>query len=795
MKNIINLTKYKPISPVFYRINEIYTKYLSKLKFNTITHIGQSPALLEVLKYHNYKLEKLNLLYVKSSSKIKYLEQYSNIIKDIYNINIIDYAGDLYDLPNIDNINLSSDLISYSSYTYPKSGFRLNYSFLNDINLFIGLLCGLKYTNVGGTFLLNISHINNKSQADVYLIGKKYFKESHLYYPEVSNLLKHNGATAIFIGYKGISDLDYTTLLNILDRIRKEYPNGQDDLNIYEKDIREKCMVSRPIDKVRKYIYGYLDSDLDDEMYKEIIDFNNERYMKQALFIEKVVDMIEKYPDLDKAKDLPKLPTPEQIHASILYCKKWDIEYDENYIDNNINKQTGIYRKILEELYTYDRPIVLEFKTPYHTASKNIKYNTLRDKRFVSSFKKISKTKKSSRRVGTSRNSKRIDDFLGRSIKKQTLKSDKPYKNYLSIDNELFEDNNKMVQVGRYIDSRRDFTKSGVNQIEKYDKAKLKYRFYQTLNPVNKLTETVARKFSTGPISQAWLKMWEMLIKCNLISKNRKRFTTMHICEAPGMFIKAINHFVYTHTNIQEFSWHAQSLHPSLADIKDTYGLIKKYKNRWDWGADGTGDITKKENIIHYMEKYKNADLLTSDCGLPWGHPKYHHVAVSSLIALLLMTPVNSTFVYKILAPIDTPIVWNLVYIIYQSYQDMLFYKPLQNSHSREFYIIARKNIGMKDEVKDILLNILDQINEKFDDTIDYYDGLYPEPFVRQVSIFNNDISNNYANTIEKQIYYMEKDNILEDKFKNMANDVIKEKNNDWIRKYKLVSIDKKHNL
>ena len=269
----------------------------------------------------------------------------------------------------------------------------------------------------------------------------------------------------------------------------------------------------------------------------------------------------------------------------------------------------------------------------------------------------------------------------------------------------------------------------------------------------------------------------------------------MHICEAPGMFIKAINHFVYTHTNIQEFSWHAQSLHPSLADIKDTYGLIKKYKNRWDWGADGTGDITKKENIIHYMEKYKNADLLTSDCGLPWGHPKYHHVAVSSLIALLLMTPVNSTFVYKILAPIDTPIVWNLVYIIYQSYQDMLFYKPLQNSHSREFYIIARKNIGMKDEVKDILLNILDQINDKFDDSIDYYDGLYPEPFVRQVSIFNNDISNNYANTIEKQIYYMEKDNILEDTFKNMANDVIKEKNNDWIRKYKLVSIDKKHNL
>jgi hypothetical protein len=790
MNKLINITKYKPFNSKFYNIMEIILKF--KLNNNkSILNISPSPNFIEVFKYLNYKINNIKLIIDKDNITTKDIQDYEIYLdkfKKIYEIDII-FINNLYSYPYM-TIE-PRELVIYQLYYYNKS-LEYIHEHYNIITIFVGLLCGLKFTTKGGNFILYMNAIINKAYADIYLIGKKYFTESYLYYPEVSNHIKRSGTVAIFKNFKGISNNDLSKLLKIFDKIKNLYPNLIEDFNINEVKLRKKYNINKPIKKIIKYINSFLNTSLDKDikLYQEIIDFNNERYMKQALFMAKLSNLIDK-----SEKDLPKLPTPEQIHASIMYCKKWDIEYDENYIDNNINKQTGIYRKILEELYTYDRPIVLEFKTPYHTASKNIKYNTLRDKRFVSSFKKISKTKKSSRRVGTSRNSKRIDDFLGRSIKKQTLKSDKPYKNYLSIDNELFDDNNKMVQVGRYIDSRRDFTKSYDNQTQKYDRAKLKYRFYQTLNPVNKLTETVARKFSTGPISQAWLKMWEMLIKCNLISKNRKRFTTMHICEAPGMFIKAINHFVYTHTNIQEFSWHAQSLHPSLADIKDTYGLIKKYKNRWDWGADGTGDITKKENIIHYMEKYKNADLLTSDCGLPWGHPKYHHVAVSSLIALLLMTPVNSTFVYKILAPIDTPIVWNLVYIIYQSYQDMLFYKPLQNSHSREFYIIARKNIGLKDEVKDILLNILDQINDKFDDSIDYYDGLYPEPFIRQVSIFNNDISNNYANTIEKQIYYMEKDNILEDKFKNMANDVIKEKNNDWIRKYKLVSIDKKHNL
>jgi hypothetical protein len=62
-------------------------------------------------------------------------------------------------------------------------------------------------------FILNLSHINNKNQADVYLIAKQYFKESHLYYPEVCNPLKHSGAYAIFIGFKGILEKEYKDLL------------------------------------------------------------------------------------------------------------------------------------------------------------------------------------------------------------------------------------------------------------------------------------------------------------------------------------------------------------------------------------------------------------------------------------------------------------------------------------------------------------------------------------------------------------------------------------------------------
>ena len=59
-------------------------------------------------------------------------------------------------------------------------------------------------------------------------------------------------------------------LLNMLEDIKKEYPNPYKNLNIYEATLRKKYHIKKPIVKRRKYIYGYLDTDLSNPKDMEI---------------------------------------------------------------------------------------------------------------------------------------------------------------------------------------------------------------------------------------------------------------------------------------------------------------------------------------------------------------------------------------------------------------------------------------------------------------------------------------------------------------------------------------------
>ena len=112
--------------------------------------------------------------------------------------------------------------------------------------------------------------------------------------------------------------------------------------------------------------------------------------------------------------------------------------------------------------------------------------------------------------------------------------------------------------------------------------------------------------YTTIKVSQALLKMYEILSLFNIFKKNNKKITTMSICEAPGQFIQAINHYLKTKTNNVKYDWYANSLNHLSKEVKkkygnniidDTYGLIKRYPKRWLYGVDNTGDITNLKNI------------------------------------------------------------------------------------------------------------------------------------------------------------------------------------------------------
>jgi hypothetical protein len=278
----------------------------------------------------------------------------------------------------------------------------------------------------------------------------------------------------------------------------------------------------------------------------------------------------------------------------------------------------------------------------------------------------------------------------------------------------------------------------------------------------------------------------EILVECNVINtntaplatENKRVYKSFHLCEAPGTFIHCLNYYINTRgaKRYSGLEWNAQSLNPEKAGVHivDTFDLIEKYPTRWHWGVDETGDITNPANIESYAEYTKDVDLITSDCGLPMGHPNYHNAAFYSLLAILKLLPKGGSMIYKILTPIEDLRVWRLIYLCYTRFSKLIFFKPVQNFHSREFYIVGK---GYKARVSSSDLD--DAIAGKIEE--------YPIQFVSQITMAIEKLDSNYIYAIERNIYYM-------DNFKDLPKDLVKsipeyfdEKNDDWIKKYKII--------
>jgi len=857
-KNYI-IPKYKPLGTDFFIINELFQKHKlfnllnNKTSLdNSILYVGSSLSLLEYLSYSKYNFTSItNILTLSHNYYANLVDEWSkyiNNVSSIYKVNNINYNDSIYNIinpPNLASNITKTNNIVYWNVTRIINGVGKYNSYYNIPIYISGILFSLQHLITGGTLVFTIENVIYKHTADIILIIAQYFEEWHFFYPELYNKYKRNGVFIIFKNFKGITAKDVEYLQNLLDKVKHIYDNDANDFNIHNLELRKKIHISRqPIPKEpNQNIISFLDYDIDNKIYDTFRLFNDSRYMEQLIYITKMINALSSS-DRDKYLDM-KLPTSDQITASILYCKKYDIPYFDKY--NTFKMDAFISKNILSEMYGLNEPILYKFKTPFKTYISdkiilNPKLDHLSRKHDSilktiqsssrSSFKKIRKTKKHVKTV-TSRVLSRRDTIgklfrdLFSSNKQSTRHSyDKSHKSInstrknrsvlkrsnISLLNTIFPSNNQIIQVGRLIDSRRDFTKSISkydSQTWLYDELKELFRYYKgkgNKRNVDNLDIMVQEKLGDKSISQAWLKMYEIISECELVPTTQKgTFHSFHICEAPGTFINCINNYIRTKTQYSNYEWHSQSLNPKLklARIKDQFGLIDRHLERWDYGADKTGDITQVKNIKYYKQqvaKRPPIQLMTSDCGLEWGNPKYELVAFASYVAILNILPVGGTMLYKIMSPIDLPLLWNLIYITFTNFKDMYFFKPVQNSQSREFYIVAKNYLGTDQKVLDKLLDIVDKWSKleksdykaKWIEELDLFGDQYPEEFVAQVITISERLSQNYVNSIERIIYYMDNNDILGDDYKKHIEKYIREKNEDWIRKYKPRKIDNK---
>jgi hypothetical protein len=607
----------------------------------------------------------------------------------------------------------------------------------------------------------------------------------------------------------------YDNLLQILKTLIKVYPdNLLTNFNIYDKEERERFNITKPINenKREKYITGFLPVDTD---YSEIIKFNNSIYINKLIFLEKVIERYKNPIEI-------KVPTREQLTNSILYCKKYDIPYIDKFITPAFQDKFG--KQILHEAYGLHESIVYHFKTPFtlkikslsssssslHTKSKvNISHiKTKKIKHHKLNMKSLSSFRFSN--LFNDNDSSSISSSLKTRKNKVSSKSLKQqYSNKAHLIPELDPINNRIEQTTKLIDSRRDFDAPDSLQNQNWFEANKQFRYYKHKDDKDKLhlDKKVQKILGDFSISQAWLKMYEIIIDCNLIPTQRKgTYKSFHICEAPGTFINCINNYISTKTKYDAFDWKAQSLKSSGGKgtgtgtgtaFGDDYGLIRRHKERWDWGVDGSGDITKIININHYekvVSDMHEVELITSDCGLPMKCEGYEKVAFASLLTILQILPKGGSMVYKILTPIDEPIILNLIYIAYTNFKELIFYKPVQNSQSREFYIVGKGYLGTEKYTLDKFFNELKKFKEggNRNNEIDLYNDMYPEAFVRQIIQASTILADNFVYTIERQIYFVDNKDVIPKEFMKLFYDYYNEKNEDWLRKYKPMRLDKK---
>jgi 23S rRNA U2552 (ribose-2'-O)-methylase RlmE/FtsJ len=202
-----------------------------------------------------------------------------------------------------------------------------------------------------------------------------------------------------------------------------------------------------------------------------------------------------------------------------------------------------------------------------------------------------------------------------------------------------------------------------------------------------KLWHSHALKRKMPGKSQAYLKLSEIMESFEGLGRAK---TSFHVCEAPGQFVKRLEE------GNPGLRWRAQSLNPDVVKsaFKDEYGMIRRNRDRWIFGPDGTGSILSESNAQWYMKNVR-ADLITSDCGLEFTPETYgkEEVAVAGLtraafrIARACVNP-GGSFVMKLFLPLAERETIDELRKTSALFRQSFVAKPSLNPTSTEVYMV-----------------------------------------------------------------------------------------------------------
>ena len=224
------------------------------------------------------------------------------------------------------------------------------------------------------------------------------------------------------------------------------------------------------------------------------------------------------------------------------------------------------------------------------------------------------------------------------------------------------------------------------------------------------------------PLSRSYFKMIEILDVLQTFQRTAKssmKLRTSHVAEGPGGFIQAILQTAETRQR-QVTSSYAMTLKPTTAHVpgwKKATAFLMKYKQvKILYGADGTGNIYKRENQAFFLDSVNpGTHLFTADGGFDFSidytqqEQKVFHLLLCSVsIGLQSLRP-GGDFVLK-LFDMESPHTRFLAILLGRHFEEWTLYKPaMTRPCNSERYFLGRGFRAVSAQTR----HILNEIQEK----------------------------------------------------------------------------------
>lgn len=288
----------------------------------------------------------------------------------------------------------------------------------------------------------------------------------------------------------------------------------------------------------------------------------------------------------------------------------------------------------------------------------------------------------------------------------------------------------ELIKKRAYLNYYKRIMDTKPSNIFSFDRYHNRDNFYLTWEELSRqidlhqnLKHIIKNKYCGELVTNAWIKMYEMLHMIPNIIPKQDTIKTFHLCEAPGAFISAINHYL-SHNN-QKMSWYAQTLRPRTDTdnhaLQDHFGLIASYPDKWLFGdeTDNSGDITHSRVIKAYAKdpRLQDIDFMTADAGLQCKPSELNEqeaflgkINMGQIVCILACLPLGKSAIFKTFLPMSEPLTISMIYLVTHLFDNVSVVKP-KTSHptNSEVYISLQGYRGINQAVLELLYIMLDE--------------------------------------------------------------------------------------